>query len=85
MTDGPYAETKEQLLGFYLVECATFDEAVEIARELEQANPGVGAYEIRPVSLFLLGDLSEPAPENRAALAGRDLSDGINHSRARTA
>ncbi len=85
VTDGPYAETKEQLLGFYLVECATFDEAVEIAREFEQANPGVGAYEIRPVSLFLPGDLSKPAPEDRAGLAGRELSDGINHSRARTA
>ena len=52
VTDGPYAETKEQLLGFYLVECATFDAAVEIARELEQANPGIGAYEIGPCPSF---------------------------------
>ncbi len=49
--DGPFAETKEQLLGFYLVECAALDEAIETARELARANPG-GAYEIRPVERF---------------------------------
>jgi hypothetical protein len=52
--DGPYAETKEQLLGFYVVDCASLDEAVEIARDLASVNPG-GAYEIRPVRLFLPG------------------------------
>lgn len=52
--DGPYAETKEQLLGFYLVDCKNLDEAVEVARELGQANPG-GAYEIRPVGTFAPG------------------------------
>jgi len=52
--DGPFAETKEQLLGFYILECASQDEALEAARELALANPG-GAYEIRPVSLFLRG------------------------------
>jgi hypothetical protein len=52
--DGPYAETKEQLLGFYIVDCASLDEALEISRELARANPG-GAYEIRPVSLFYQG------------------------------
>jgi hypothetical protein len=54
ITDGPYAETKEQLLGFYTLECANLEEALEIARELAQANPG-GAYEVRPISLFLPG------------------------------
>lgn len=54
VTDGPFAETKEQLLGFYLVRCANLEEALAIAHELGQANPG-GAYEIRPVSLFLPG------------------------------
>jgi hypothetical protein len=49
--DGPFAETKEQLLGFYIVDCATLDEALEIARDLGRANPG-GSYEIRPVALF---------------------------------
>lgn len=52
--DGPYAETKEQLLGFYIVDIANLDEGVAIARELGQANPG-GAYELRPVRLFLPG------------------------------
>ena len=53
--DGPYAETKEQLLGFYIVECSNLDEAVDVARDLGAANPG-GAYEIRPVGLFQPGD-----------------------------
>jgi hypothetical protein len=52
--DGPYAETKEQLLGFYIVDCANTDEALELARDLARANPG-GAYEIRPISLFFAG------------------------------
>ena len=49
--DGPYAETKEQLLGFYLVDCKNLDEALDVARDLGAANPG-GAYEIRPVALY---------------------------------
>jgi hypothetical protein len=52
--DGPYAETKEQLLGFYLVDCENLDQAVEVAGELGEANPG-GAYEIRPVGVFVPG------------------------------
>jgi hypothetical protein len=52
--DGPFAETKEQLLGFYIIDCASLDEALEVARELGQANPG-GAYEIRPLLLFRPG------------------------------
>jgi len=52
--DGPFAETKEQLLGFYIVDCKSLDEALEIARELGAANPG-GAYEIRPVGVFFPG------------------------------
>ena len=38
--DGPFAETKEQLLGFYVVDCATLDEALDIARELGTRQPG---------------------------------------------
>jgi hypothetical protein len=49
--DGPYAETKEQLLGFYVVDCENLDAAVDVARELGAVNPG-GAYEIRPVAMF---------------------------------
>ena len=49
--DGPYAETKEQLLGFYIVDVADLDEALAIARQLGVANPG-GAYEIRPIAVY---------------------------------
>jgi len=49
--DGPFAETKEQLLGFYVVDVANLDEALDIARELAAANPG-GAYEVRPVAVY---------------------------------
>lgn len=49
--DGPFAETKEQLLGFYIVNCESLEEVLEIARELGAANPG-GSYEIRPVGFF---------------------------------
>jgi len=52
--DGPFAETKEQLLGFYVVDCGSLDEVLEIARELGAANPG-GAYEIRPIGVFKAG------------------------------
>jgi hypothetical protein len=52
--DGPYAETKEALLGFYILDCETLDEAIQACRDLAEANPG-GAYEIRPVSLFQPG------------------------------
>jgi hypothetical protein len=50
--DGPFAETKEQLLGFYLIEVADLEDALSVARELAEANPG-GAYEIRPIALFV--------------------------------
>ena len=52
--DGPYAETKEQLLGFYVVDVPSLDAALDAARDLATANPG-GAYEIRPLRLFLPG------------------------------
>jgi hypothetical protein len=50
--DGPFAETKEQLLGFYLVESDDLDAALDVARDLAVANPGGGAYEIRPVQMY---------------------------------
>src|ERR1700727_116433 len=49
--DGPFAETKEQLLGFYVVDVAGLDEALALTRELGEANPG-GSYEVRPVALY---------------------------------
>ena len=53
--DGPFAETKEQLLGFQIVDCAGDDEAVAAARKLRQVNPTV-AYEIRPIKLYVPAD-----------------------------
>ncbi|MDB5364893.1 MAG: YCII-related protein [Rhodospirillales bacterium] len=55
--DGPFAETKEQLLGFYVVDVASLEEALEIARQLGSVNPG-GAYELRPMALFSPGSLA---------------------------
>jgi hypothetical protein len=54
VTDGPFSETKEQLLGFYVVDCASEQAAVEAARDLRRANP-TAVYEIRPVRLYLPG------------------------------
>jgi len=56
--DGPFAETKEQFLGFYTVDCDTLDEAIQFAQDLAVANPGLGGYEIRPVALFHPGEIS---------------------------
>jgi hypothetical protein len=62
--DGPFAETKEQLLGFYVIDCASLDEALETAQDLGRANPG-GSYEIRPIGIFrpgsMLGSKAEAA------------------------
>ena len=49
-TDGPYAETKEALTGFYLLECADLDEAVKLAAQMPAAWNG--AVEVRPVIQF---------------------------------
>jgi hypothetical protein len=56
--DGPFAETKEQLLGFFVVECASLEEAVETAKDLGNASSSNGAYEIRPMMLFRPGNLA---------------------------
>ena len=50
--DGPFAETKEQFLGFYLADCDSLEEAIAFAKDLADANPGAGGYEIRPVGVF---------------------------------
>jgi hypothetical protein len=47
LTDGPYAETKEQLGGFYALECKDLDEALEWAARIPEAK--TGAIEVRPV------------------------------------
>jgi hypothetical protein len=57
--DGPFAETKEQLLGFYVIECGTLDEAIAAARTLAEPRAAAGlsgALEIRPIHFFEPGD-----------------------------
>jgi len=46
-TDGPFAETKEQLGGYYLLDCQNLDEAIELAAKIPHAKDG--CIEIRPV------------------------------------
>jgi hypothetical protein len=50
--DGPFAETKEQLLGFYVIDCKDLDEALETAKDLAKASGSAGAFELRPISVF---------------------------------
>jgi hypothetical protein len=60
VTDGPFAETKEQLLGFYVVDCPTREAAIQAAQDLKAANP-TAAYEIRPMVLYRPGNALGPA------------------------
>ena len=52
VTDGPFAETKEQFLGFFVVDCENLEEAIAMSKELAEAHPGPGSYEIRPLALY---------------------------------
>ncbi|MFS2176087.1 YciI family protein [Rhizobium pisi] len=54
--DGPFAETKEALLGFYVIDFDTLEEAVAFSKELSSVNPGSTSYEIRPFYVFRPGD-----------------------------
>ncbi|MEX2495207.1 MAG: YciI family protein [Woeseia sp.] len=47
VTDGPFAETKEQLAGFYLIESRDLNEAIQLASKIPPAR--VGSIEVRPV------------------------------------
>ena len=64
--DGPFAETKEQLLGLYVVNCADEDAAIGVARDLRRVNPSA-VYEIRPIRLYLPG---EALPETASRGSG---------------
>lgn len=64
VTDGPFAETKEHLLGFYVIEADTREQAVQAARDLQAANPSA-VYEVRPIVLYLPG---APFPVTDAGL-----------------
>ncbi len=50
LTDGPFAETKEQLGGFYLFDCATLDDAIKYAKMIPTAE--YGTIEVRPIMTF---------------------------------
>ena len=52
--DGPHAETKEHLLGFYILDCADEAEALEAVDALKAVNPEA-MYELRPIVLYLPG------------------------------
>jgi hypothetical protein len=53
VTDGPYAETKEQLAGYYILECQDLDEALAWAAKIPTACAGaVGCIEVRPIRQF---------------------------------
>lgn len=49
-TDGPFAETKEQLGGFYILDCENLDEAIELAAKIPDAKGG--SIEIRPIVVW---------------------------------
>jgi hypothetical protein len=61
VTDGPFAETKEQLGGFYLVECAGIDEALEWAAKVPAAR--TGSVEVRQVMDYEAAGFPDPAEE----------------------
>jgi hypothetical protein len=57
VTDGPFAESKEQLGGFYLLECKDLDEALEYAKKIPYRN---GWVEVRPVMDYEGSGYEEP-------------------------
>jgi hypothetical protein len=58
VTDGPFAETKEQVGGFYLIECENLDEALEWAKKVPLSGGGI---EVRPVMDYTQYGYEEPA------------------------
>lgn len=58
VTDGPFAETKEQLGGFFLINARDLNEAIQVASRTVQAR--VGCLEVRPIRELVGGDPDEP-------------------------
>jgi len=70
VTDGPFAETKEQLAGYYILECADLDEAIRWAAKIPSACGGAsGCIEIRP--LRGMTRVPEAFHKSRAAFAAK--------------
>jgi len=66
VTDGPFAETKEQLAGFYMIEARDLNEAIQIAGRIPPAR--IGSIEVRPVRTL---DVARGAAAARDAHAGQ--------------
>jgi hypothetical protein len=65
ITDGPFTETKEQLMGIYILDCPTFEDAVAATERIKFET---GAFEIRPLVSLELGVVAEkPHPYGRAS------------------
>ena len=60
--DGPFAETKEQLLGFYILDVADLKEALDVERRLQEVNP-TRTYEVRPIAMFVPDQRKETLTE----------------------
>ena len=56
-TDGPFAETKEMLAGFYLVDVESLERACEIAADIPEVQGGAASVEVRPVLDYSLPDV----------------------------
>jgi hypothetical protein len=70
ITDGPFAETKEQLAGYYILDCKDLDEAVAWAAKIPTACGGMqGCVEIRPLQAV---PASEKVPQMAQSSAGRN-------------
>lgn len=65
LTDGPFAETKEQLGGYYLLDCKDLDEAIEWAAKIPGAQ--AGAVEVRPVMIYEAMGYEDRNPEGEIA------------------
>ena len=63
-TDGPFAETKEQLGGFYLIECDNLDQALEWAKKIPAQAGGI---EVRPVMDYEAAGMEEPVAQGASA------------------
>jgi hypothetical protein len=71
VTDGPFAETKEQLAGYYIMECENLDEAIEWAAKIPtECQGGSGCIEIRPMRMLPERSESEPSASHASALDG---------------
>lgn len=72
ITDGPFAETKEQLAGYYILDCRDLDEALEWAAKIPTGCAGnTGCIEVRP-----LRGMPKPGPESGVSTSAKNQKDG---------